>query len=68
MIAAWLALTATGLLTAGTAAVAATRGTWAGTAGGRRRRDAGRALAVAVLLKARADRAALLRRKRELGG
>ncbi|MER5645762.1 hypothetical protein [Streptosporangium sp. NPDC002524] len=67
VIAAWLAVAATGLLTAGTAAVAATRGTWAGTAGVAVAATLA-VLAVAVLLRARADRAALLRRRRELGG
>lgn len=67
VIAAWLAVAATGLLTAGTAAVAATRGTWAGTAGVAVAATLA-VLAVAVLLRARAERAALLRRKRELGG
>lgn len=67
VIAGWLAVAATGLLTAGTAAVAATRGTWAGTAGVAVAATLA-VLAVAVLLRARADRAALLRRRRELGG
>ncbi len=67
VIAAWLAVAATGLLTAGTAVVAAARGTWAGAAGVVVAVTLV-VLAVAVLLRARADRAALLRRKRELGG
>ncbi|MFF5248054.1 hypothetical protein ACFY3V_27525 [Streptosporangium sp. NPDC000095] len=67
MIAAWLAVAATGLLTAGTAAVAVAKGTWTGMAGVAVAATL-TVLAVAVLLRARADRAALLRRKRELGG
>ncbi|GAA4188686.1 hypothetical protein GCM10022252_24350 [Streptosporangium oxazolinicum] len=67
VIAAWLAVAATVLLTAGTAAIAAARGTWAGTAGVAVAATLA-VLAVAVLLRARADRAALLRRRRELGG
>lgn len=50
-----------------TATVAVARGTWAGTAGVVVAATLF-VLAVAVLLRARADRAVLLRRKRELGG
>ncbi|MER6831260.1 hypothetical protein ABT352_35085 [Streptosporangium sp. NPDC000563] len=67
VIAAWLAVAATGLLTAGTATVAVAKGTWTGMAGVTVAATL-TVLAVAVLLRARADRAALLRRKRELGG
>ncbi|MEU3165354.1 hypothetical protein [Streptosporangium sp. NPDC006930] len=67
VIAAWLAVAATGLLTAGTAVVAVSRGTWTGMAGVAVAATL-TVLAVALLLRARADRAALLRRKRELGG
>lgn len=67
VVAAWLAVAATVLLTTGTAAIAITRGTWAGVAGIAVAATLAM-LAVAFLLRARADRAALLRRRHELGG
>ncbi|WP_239513818.1 hypothetical protein [Streptosporangium sp. 'caverna'] len=67
VIAAWLAVTATGLLTAGTVAIAVARGTWVSAAGILVAVTLG-AVALVILVRARAARAALLRRKRELGG
>ncbi|MDP9849521.1 hypothetical protein [Streptosporangium lutulentum] len=67
VIAAWLAVVATGLLTAGTIAVAVARGTWVSTAGVLVAVTLA-VLAVVILIRARAARAALLRRKGELGG
>jgi hypothetical protein len=67
VIAAWLAVVATGLLTAGTVAIALARGTWVSATGVLVAVTLA-VLAAVILVRARADRAVLLRRKRELGG
>ncbi|MEV6861117.1 hypothetical protein AB0M44_08950 [Streptosporangium subroseum] len=60
-------MTATGLLTAATVAIAVARGTWVSAAGILVAVMLG-AVALVILVRARAARATLLRRKRELGG
>ncbi|MER5322245.1 hypothetical protein [Streptosporangium roseum] len=65
VIAGWLAVTATGLLTVAAIAIAAVRGTWVGLAGVALAVTLA-TVAVVILARARARRAALLRRRREL--
>jgi O-antigen/teichoic acid export membrane protein len=65
VIAGWLAVTATGLLTAAAIAIAVVRGTWVGLAGVAVAAALATA-AVVILMRARGRRAELLRRRREL--
>ncbi|MDP9865572.1 MULTISPECIES: hypothetical protein [Streptosporangium] len=67
VIAGWLSVVATGLLTAAAVAVAAVRGTWVGVTGVAVAVTM-TAVALVVLVRARARHAALLRRRRELEG